>query len=211
MAEAFNEAVAQVAGFLVHRRGATRCKALLISSAHAGEGVTTATLALARHLQTAYGARGLIVEMNRYRPSLAARFDLDPGKDIDAIAAGDRRPDECVHKTSGLSMIPCARTPRVTAIGPRTGNVLGCIRSWAEAEYDFLLADMPPILRFPDVPAAAGALADVLLVVRVGHSSFDDMAQVRQSVDAADLTIAGTLLNGEREVVPRWISRMMGR
>jgi Mrp family chromosome partitioning ATPase len=211
MAEAFKDAVARVAGFLVHRGGGARCKALLITSAHPGEGVTTATLALARHFQLAYDARALIVEMNRYQPRLGAQFNLDPGRDIEAIAAGDRTPDECVHKVNDLAMIPCSRTPAVSTFGPRVGNVLGCIRNWADAEYDFLLADMPPILCFPEVQASAGAMAQILLVVRAGRSSFDDMAQVRRAADAGHITIAGTLLNAQRNIVPRWLSRMMGR
>ena len=182
----------------------------MVSSARAGRGVTSTTLLLAQHLQNAYSIRTLAVEANRYKPAFAAMFKLEPGRDLNAIVENKLPVAACVQQVNGIAVIPCSPIPADTPLGPSICSVLHRIASWSATEYDMLLADMPSVLEHTDVTASANAIAHLLLVVRAGHCSYDDLEKVRRVLTAAQIEIAGSILAGERRMMPGWLEKLLG-
>jgi Mrp family chromosome partitioning ATPase len=207
--EQFEPAMLRLAASVALNRAQRGLQAVMVSSARAGRGVTSTTLLLAQHLQNAYSIRTLAVEANRYRPALASMFNLEPGRDLDAIVENKLPVAACVQQAKGIAIIPCSPIPADTPLGPSICSVLQRIASWSAKEYDMLLADMPSVLEYTDVPASANAIPHLLLVVRSGQCSYDDLDRVRQVLTAAQIEIAGSILIGERRVMPGWLEKLL--
>src|SRR5439155_387830 len=124
-----------------------RPRAVMLASAHRGEGTTTVALGVARELQRATGMRPLVVELNRQHPCFEERFQLDKERSLSAIATGTKCVHECVQFDSeGLAMIPVGRNWEA---GGTAGTVARLLRE-AASDHDMIFFDAPPLLESAD-------------------------------------------------------------
>jgi capsular exopolysaccharide synthesis family protein len=141
-------------------------KSLLLTSTKPSEGKTSSTIALA----SAYAKNGhqvLIIDADMRKPS----FVVDKGQSIglSGLLTQDVQLVEQVVRsnTPGLYLLPSGVVPPNPAellSGPRLRTVI----EEAEAHFDFVIIDSPPILSFVDAPVLGTVCEGALIVIEAG-------------------------------------------
>lgn len=184
----------QAAATLARAAEAGSLRALALTAAARGEGVTTITAHLARALVEAIGLRVLLVDCAGGKPDLASAFRKAPP----AIAEAD-----------------VATTPerfalvRVASDGAGLRRRLDALIAAAAGRFDLVLVDAPPLPEGLGAMVAAHACDQALLVIRAGNLPHEAIERVRDDLAEAGVTILGAIVNQRREVVPGWIDRLL--
>ena len=182
-------------------------RSAIFSSASSGEGATTATVYVGRHLLQDVGFNPVVIELNRTRPALSNLFGLDEEKSLAAIASGSASALECVQKDpAGLCMIPAGRfAPDQHVSGLET--VLCRATQELQNNYDFILVDAPPILESADVLIAGRIIPNLVLVVGSGRACQETVREACRTLEEANIRLIGTILNERKRILPRWLAR----
>ncbi len=180
-----------------------RPRAVMLASAHRGEGTTTVALGVAREFQRATGMRPLVVELNRQHPCFEERFQLDKERSLSAFATGTKCVHECVQFDSeGLAMIPVGRKWEA---GDTAGTVARLLRE-AASDHDVIFFDAPPLLESADAIGAGTIVKHVVVVVKAGHTSSEVLTEVRRQTDMNGMRIVGSVL-AVHSGAARWLNR----
>lgn len=145
-------------------------RSLLVTSARPSEGKSTTALALAKNFAK-LGVSVLLVDCDLRNPSLHRAMRADSSSGIANYLTGASPLLDLVQKSDqpNLSFIPCGPLP------PNPAELLAgaTIRSMiadAEAAFDLLIVDGPPVMGLADAPLLASALAGSVLVVEAGQT-----------------------------------------
>jgi len=143
---------------------------LVITSAEPGDGKTTVISQLATSFGLA-GKRTLLIDADMRKPGLSRLFRLrgQPGLS-DVLRSAAEIEELCKTRIQptgidGVDILPCGPKPTdplELLSGPRFELLLG----WAEAHYDQVLIDTPPILASSDSAVAGRLTEGVVLVVQ---------------------------------------------
>jgi len=141
---------------------------IAVTSTEPSDGKTTVLANLAVSHAHA-GKRTLVIDGDLRRPGLTKLFEMRSSSGLSEILRSEEPVDEmCSERiqSSGiprLDVLPCGPKPSNPAellSGPRLADVL----AWAEANYDQVLIDCPPILAASDA-AIVGRLTEGLILV----------------------------------------------
>jgi len=203
--EQYRKAALSLANLMPH--GQDRLRSVIVSSVSAGEGATTATVLLGRHLLQDQGANPIVLEVNHVRPALSRLFGLDPEKSIASVASGTIRVQDCVQKDpAGLAVIPAGD---MDGHFPNIESLLCRMVQELRNRFDFILLDVPPVLESVNVMIAGRVVSNVVLVVGAGTSSQEAVREACRQLREARLQIVGTILNEKKRIFPRWLDRSM--
>ena len=175
-------------------------KVFVFTSPHnqAGKSTTAANVAIA----VADGRRRvLLIDGDLRRPQLDVLFGiaLEPGL-IDILAGTDRvrQTDlsDLVKPTAvaGLSVLTAGRAGNLDPMilgSERFGELIARLR----LEFDMILVDTPPVMYLPDARLLSRHSDGVVMVVRAGKTSVDQMAEVARTLADDGVTILGVVLN----------------
>jgi Mrp family chromosome partitioning ATPase len=147
-------------------------RTLAITSALAGEGKTTVTLALAERLATA-NKRILVIDLDTHRASLSRAAHLQDRKGaLESSAGTNGSAIFACYPTDkpGVSIMPCgnagdgAGSPLVSP-----DRILSLSRR-ALDDFDIVLLDCPPLLPVADTHVVGEVADSAILVVRAGST-----------------------------------------
>lgn len=190
---------------------------LLVTSAKAGDGKSTAALNLAATCARA-GERTLLLDVDLRRPSLGDVFPEDEGEGDD---------DETEESGLGLvdvlkGVIPWQRALRRTelhnldfiATGDPSGvpiEILGTLelRQLLAAlthHYDRVILDGPAVLGMADCRVLGRMVDSSLLVVRAGVHQTVTLQRAKAVLQQSRVEIAGVVVNNLREGLKNWSS-----
>jgi polysaccharide biosynthesis transport protein len=170
-------------------------RSLLITSAHPGEGKTTAAV----HLAIAHAEQGkktLLVDGDLRRPSIHRKFGLTAVTGLTNILMGETDWKDTVVHVDGkpsLDIIPAGPPSHRASdlIGPRMGDLLD---EFAK-DYDLVLLDAPPLLGFAE-PLQMATVADgVLVVSRAGETKRKAVSSVLSALNRLRANVVGVVLN----------------
>ncbi len=174
-----------------------RASAVVISSAHPGEGKSTiaANLAIAMAQD---GKRVALVSADLRRPTLETLFDIDSTQGLSSYLLGEI--DEPVLVRSGIDelwVLPAGPTPA------NPGELLGSERFRElvvelRRESDFVIIDTPPILAAADTLNVSQSVDGVLIVVDSVATSTADLLQVRAELARSGVPLLGAVMNKQR-------------
>lgn len=173
-------------------------KAILITSASAGEGKTTTVANLGAALAE-IGRRVIIVSADLRRPGLQRIFgatDL-PGLH-QGLGAGVPAWD-LVHDTAipNLRFVPAG--PGAGQIEPvnllQNDRMRDLLATW-KSDADFILVDSPPVLGVPDSLVLARVVDGILFLADTETSRWDDVVSARDELERAGGTLLAGVLNG---------------
>ncbi|AMV35809.1 GumC family protein [Planctomyces sp. SH-PL62] len=184
---------------------------LLVTSAKAGDGKSTAALNLAAACARA-GERTLLMDVDLRRPTLADAFPADPDDEDSGLGLVD------VLKGS----VPWQATLRHTdlhnldfiATGDPSGvpiEILGTLelRQLLAAlthHYDRVILDGPAILGMADCRVLGRMVDAAVLVVRAGVHPTMTLQRAKAVLEQSHVEIAGVIVNGLSEGVENWSS-----
>ena len=191
----FDEAVRTIRNTILLSDFEGRLRSIVLTSAAPSEGKTT----IAAHLAIANADRGrrtLLVDGDLRRPSLHAKFGLNPQVGFSNVLTGELHWQDVVVPVVGrpnLSLLPSGPGSHRAAdlIGPRLAPLLD---EFAK-EFDLVILDSPPLLGFAECLQMATAADGVLIVSLAGETKRRAVAEVISVLNRLRVNIIGVVLN----------------
>ena len=152
-------------------------RTVALTSALAGEGKTTLTLALAEKLASA-DKRVLIIDLDTHRSTLSRSAQLHerqgamesaPGQNSDADGSFNVYPTSC----RGVSIMPTGRINLATGIPLLSPARISDLCSRAFENHDIVLLDCPPLMPVADTHVIGDVADTAILVVKAGATPRD--------------------------------------
>lgn len=195
-ADAFRSTLASI---LFLEKKSSGCKVLVFTSASAADGKTTSTTNLAL-AAAEVGKRVLVVDADLRRPRIHEIFDLPNERGLSNLLFERQPEDRMLHS------IQCTAIPGLDVLTAGTATEaapyllyspsLSSFLRHAQARYDLVLIDTPPMLQMPDA-RLVGACADaVVLVVRASQTDRAMLMAAQQRFMEDRTKVLGAILNG---------------
>ncbi|MDQ2706836.1 MAG: polysaccharide biosynthesis tyrosine autokinase [Actinomycetota bacterium] len=180
-----------------HHHGApwnTGAKVVVVTSAGIGEGKSVTACNLARALAT--GSRVILIDANLRHPQVETYLGLEPGPGLTTVLAGNLGWPFARRRLNDVALEVLSSGP----VGPRLGELL----IWHRMDellqelrrcYDFVIIDSPALLPVSDAAAVAARADGVILVVRYGATTEEQVAAAVEALRAVSAPVLGTALN----------------
>lgn len=191
----FEEAVRTIRNTILLSDFEQRLRSIAITSAEPSEGKTT----LSVHLAIANAARGkttLLVDGDLRRPSVHAKFGLNPRVGLSNVLNGEMSWESALLPIDGrpnLSLLPSGPGSHRAAdlIGPHLSLLLD---EFAK-KFDLVILDSPPLLGFAECLQMANAADGVLVVSKAGSTKRKSVAAVVSTLKRVRANLLGVVLN----------------
>ena len=185
--------------------------AFAIASPRAGEGKTSVSVGLARHIATS-GKKVVVVDANLRAPRVAKEFGVTPERYIDEILEPGLTPSTLLYKDphSEACFIAARRhaaTPEFLLSSRSFQSLIDDLKQW----FDVVLIDTADLENFSDALQASGAADYSLLVVDAAMSGPELVAAATDSLTACRRRPLGILFNRfkpAQEISPEYSKRM---
>ncbi len=173
---------------------------IAISSAEPSDGKTTVAINLAVSFAQA-GKKTLIIDADLRKPGLTTMMGLKGKLGVADVLMGRERTDKAatnlVQRTElhSLDVLPAGlRRPNPAELlsSPNFGELL----AWAEATYDQVLIDCPPVLAVSDAQIVGRLVDGAILVVQPQKNHRRLVARACQSFAATGTSVLGIVANG---------------
>lgn len=171
-------------------------RSLAICAAEPGEGVSTLAYALARRSE-AGGRRTLLVELNLFRPRLAAL--------LGAGASPWAQPGEMTHPLeaapgSRLAVLPAPPASEALLALRERANISLHLESWLR-QFEAVVVDTSPVnaVNRGNVPAdiVCGCCEGTVMVVLAGRTRAASVSQARDRLAGSGARLVGTVFNDQ--------------
>ncbi len=189
---------------LLFALAAGKNKVVVITSASPSEGKSSTCANLAITMAQT-GAKVILVDADLRKPTQAHIFKSNNSKGLTTILAGFNDLNDVI-KTEiepNLDLITSGPSP------PNPSELLGSERmthllAMLNDHYDCIFIDTPPINIVTDAMVFTGNTAGVVLVVRQGQSTYDDVTKAVGSIEFSGASILGLVINGTSEKMSRY-------
>lgn len=183
--------------------------AIGITSAHGHEGKTTISIALASSLAADLGAQVMLVDADFRTQSLARIYGLEGKRGLADVISGGAPVGAAVHRylRSPLGVVPAGEMFGDSARVARSERLAAFLES-LKAMSGFVVLDLPATLASMDAPVLAQRCDGVIVVVRAGQTTRQDLE--RQLALLKDANVLGIVVNRYRTAVPGMVERMLG-
>jgi succinoglycan biosynthesis transport protein ExoP len=140
-------------------------RSIFLTSARAGEGKTSSTIAIAADF-TSVGMRVLVIDADLRRPSLRGRGNASG---LAEILAGNRLFDDEMLKTEtpGLYLLEAGSPPPDPTV-LLSSSVFADLLRRLERQFDVIIVDGPPVLGLADGPLIASVTQATVVVIQSG-------------------------------------------
>ncbi len=167
---------------------------LVVTSSIANEGKSTTAINLAVSFSDS-GRRVLLIEADLRRPRVAEYLGLEGAVGLTNVLVGQAAIDDVLQPwgRGGLTVLPSGTIP------PNPSELMGSplmaeLIVQLRKSFDMIIIDTPPLLPVTDA-AVASRLADgVVVVVRYGKTSRNQVSTALRSLAAVDARVLGTVL-----------------
>jgi capsular exopolysaccharide synthesis family protein len=164
----------------------------VVSSAGPNEGKTVTAVNVALAMAQS-GREVLLIDGDLRSPGVCDMLELDNSRGLMTAVLGTAGLDEVVQQqASGLAVLGTGPLP------PNPTEVLDTeavrtLLSQAHDEYDVVIIDSPALLPYADAAIVAGMVGGVLLVVKQGRTSRDDVLTSVDRLRAVGASISGVI------------------
>lgn len=172
---------------------------VMVTSSVAGEGKSTSAVNLAI-VFTESGKKVLLLEGDLRRPRVADYLGLERAVGLSNVLAGQVDLQDVLQPwgSRGLMVLPSGTIP------PNPSELLGsrgmaAVMETLRRQFEVIIIDTPPLLPVTDAAVAAAYTDGVLLVIRQGKTTRNQVAMALNSLEAVDARVLGCVLN----MVPR--------
>lgn len=167
-------------------------RSLLVTSSRASEGKSSSSLAIAQSFART-GKRVLLIDADMRNPSFASATGRFAG--LSSMLASSAPLKDLVVPTrfETLSLLPAGPIPSAPAHLLATVRIHEIIAE-AEAAYDVVIVDAPPVLGLADAPTLASICEATVLVVEAGSARRTAVRRtLRRLLDAKARVVGGVL------------------
>lgn len=173
-------------------------RSILVTSADQGDGKTT-TAANVSVAMARTGLRTLLIDADLRRPRLHKVFEIAQSPGLTSVVLDGDALDEAAHTaatiTDSLVVMPAGELP------PHPASFIGTPRfsraiEGLQAEADLTVIDAAPMLPVADTHALVPTVGGVVLVVRHGETTKDQLAETAAAVRRSGGRVLGCILVG---------------
>lgn len=175
-------------------------RSVVLTSAepHAGKSTTAANLSIVM-AQTNF--KVLLIDADMRNPSLDRVFRVSRTNGLSKVLCGMQTAEGAIMKqvAPNLDLLPSGPIP------PNPQELLcseemARLLKAAEEMYDYIFIDMPPVNLVADALMLTNETAGVLLVVREGQTTYDELRQAQEAIQNENIggRILGTVLTDTR-------------
>jgi capsular exopolysaccharide synthesis family protein len=167
----------------------------VVSSSVPAEGKTTTAVNLAITMAMT-GQRVVLVECDLRRPRIAERLGLDDGVGTTTVLIGQLSLDQALqtHDSTGLTVLTAGRRPPNPSELLQSNAMQELIRE-LRGRFDVVLIDAPPLLPVTDAALLAAQSDGLMMVVRHGKTSRDQVHMALRRLEAVDAKCVGMVIN----------------
>jgi capsular exopolysaccharide synthesis family protein len=173
-------------------------QALLVTSAHPGEGKTFASVNLALALAQR-GSRVLLVDSDLRKPNVFKALGLSDGEGpgLSSFLTGGHEIEQALQAFTAVPNLwllppgPIPPNPAELLSSPAMEGLVGDLRQ----RFEYIVLDSPPLLLVTDGILLSTLTDGVLLVVESGATSRGALNRVRRILDRAGANTLGAVLN----------------
>lgn len=171
---------------------------IAVTSATVGEGKSMTAANLAASLAGEYDHTVLLVDADLRRPAVHKYLGLGSGKGLSDCMREGLDVGELLVKTGigKLSVLP-AGTPTPNPVELFSSDAMRSLFREMKIRYGdrYIIVDTPPVLPFAETRSIASIVDGVILVVKEGMPSLD---QIEEAIEALDQKVLGIVYNGAR-------------
>jgi Mrp family chromosome partitioning ATPase len=182
--------------------GSPLIKSVLVTAAVGGEGTTTIAMHLAAALAEDRSLRVLLVDANLRSPAVHQRLGLElaPGLGVwDGTGAAPWQ----VTDVPGLQVLTAGVRSEDGIFGDGLVPTLGLLAKQVKDQFDFIVWDSPPVVRYPDAPLISTLVDGVLVVVEADRTSADTLTVASEQLARVGAKILGGVMNRRGRFFPR--------
>lgn len=171
-----------------------RVRALIVTSALAGEGKSTTSINLALALAERFD-RVLLIDADLRRPSIGRQCEIEDSVGLTTVLLGEVAVADAVQRWAGvLDILPSGVVP------PNPGQVLGStamadLMSELIRSYSFIIVDTPPLLPATDALGLAHMTDGAIVVARYKWTRRGQLARAIESLVAVRARVIGIVLD----------------
>ncbi len=180
-----------------------RPRLLAVTSAHAGEGVSTVAANLAITLARHGDQRVLFVDMNLGRPAANSIFGIQRGPGVAEILVDGEGNTATVEQN--LYVLPAgqAETGRgADLMSQRFDHLLDIVR---DKDYAYVVFDVPSVSEGTTTARLAGLMDGIILVTEAERVRWEVALRAKHLLTEAKGNLLGVVLNKRRYYVPDWL------
>lgn len=198
----------QAAAFVARHVRQHKLRHFIFTGASSGEGTTTTMLGVARDLHATYGLRVLAVEVNARSGGFKRNLKL---ADASFQFSGERpvSDEDILRFEDGIGLLSIRGKEIDKKSMSFSANLLKQALKNLAVDFDVILVDLPPVLEYTEVLAAAPEVDGVVLVIRAGHTRREMLTQIRQVFEVEQVNLLGSVLASQKHVIPGWFYRLM--
>ena len=170
-------------------------KVFAISSVNPADGKSTIAANNAIALSQA-GHKILLIDGDMRKPVIHKMFKLKNNVGLSSAVSKIKKLDDCIQKkvTDNLDVMTSGPKP------PNPSELLASeqmekILSELTDKYDYIIIDTPPLNVVSDAMGLSKYVAGVILVLRYGSTTFDDLGNAMYKTELADMNILGFVFN----------------
>lgn len=176
------------------------CKKIAVTSALAGEGKSTNCLNLAISFAE-MGSKTIVVDADLRRPNISTLLEKKASPGLSNVLVGLASLDDviCRTKYDNLDAVfsgDIPPNPTELLISERMGEML---EKLAE-KYEYIFIDCPPVNVVTDASIISKYVSGMILVVRQGETSKEDVIEAKNQLDFAGAKLIGTILNDASDI-----------
>ena len=167
-----------------------------VSSANPGEGVSTATANIAIAMAQS-GSKVLLIDADMRQSIQHEIFGLTNREGLSAVLGKMKQPDKCIQKNvmENLDVMTAGPVP------PNPSELLGSeqmalLLNELSSQYSIIIMDTPPVNVVTDALELAKCVSGIILVVRYGVTTDDDLTTASKRIESAKMNMLGFILNG---------------
>src|SRR5262249_3369851 len=174
-------------------------RAVLVTSAVAGEGKTSAASHLAMSLARA-GRKTLLVDGDLRRPVVHTLFGIGQGPGLSEVLRGETDIASAIRPTSfeALSVLPAGQA-NSQALTILSGETPGKLFKEFKGQFDFIIVDSSPVLPVPDALVMAQHADAVVFSLLRDVSRLPKVQAAYERVSNLRIRILGAIFNGSKQ------------
>ena len=191
-----SEAMRDLRTVLLASKSGSKASVILISSSLEGEGKTT--VAVNFGIALAQIGRTCLVDADLRRPAMSGTFDVAPKPGLSEVLTGKAPLDAAVSPVPGIPdlwILPSGSVVESPADVLAT-STMSDVCDHLRKDYQFIVIDSPPIIRFSDARYLSRLADEVVLIGRYGITTKRTIQRSAELLQDVQAPIAGVVLNG---------------
>jgi capsular exopolysaccharide synthesis family protein len=182
------------------------CRVVMLASADSRAGTSTVAREFASTLAVNGEVRTVLVDANLRKPTIHEVFGVQRTPGISDHVLADAPLSGCLRESGvpNLTLLPAGRPavapPRILA-DPRVDGMLRELRD----RFELIVIDSAPLVPFAEGVQLSQKVDGVVMVVRSASTKQTTAQRVLALLDDAGANVLGSVLNGRRFYIPRFI------